>query len=66
MKLAPKSVPAPAPKDRTATAAAQAVTVARAGGKHPPVVGRREPPKPVAAKPKLSDFESELMAAWDS
>jgi hypothetical protein len=64
MKHAPQSVPAQAPRDRQP--ATQAVTVARAGGKHAPVSGRREPPKPPAAKPKLSDFETELMAAWDA
>ena len=66
MKLAPQSVPARESGPRPA-AAAQSVTVARSGGgKHPPVTGRREPPKPSEAKPKLSDFETELLAAWDS
>lgn len=64
MKHATQSVPAPATRDRQP--AAQPVKVARPGGKHPPVTGRREPPKPSEAKPKLSDFETELLAAWES
>lgn len=64
MKHATQPVPAPAARDRQP--AAQAVKVARSGAKHPPVTGRREPPKPSDAKPKLSDFEQELLAAWDS
>jgi hypothetical protein len=66
MKLARKTMSLPAAAERERPPPPQPVAVARTGAGKSPAGHRREPPKLPLPRPKLSDFEQELLAAWDS